>query len=81
MEADKWYLSKRYFAALVLVASTAATVSGFDFTPDMQTILSENLAALGTAGSMIVGVIAAVWSKKNEGKKIAAAKAVEAIKK
>ena len=61
---DPWYLSKRNYAALILVIVAFAKL--FDIELDSQ--FQENLMDfLSTAGILVAGVLAA-WSKYNEGK-------------
>jgi len=64
-EMDPWYLSKRNYAALILVIVAFAKL--FDIELDSQ--FQENLMDfLSTAGILVAGVLAA-WSKFNEKKK------------
>ena len=81
MKVDPWYASKRYWLAALLVVSTAVKNLGFEISPELQNLLSDNLTSAGTSIAMIIGAATAIWSKQGEKKKIAEAKAVETIKK
>jgi len=72
MEADKWYLSKRYWAAAILFVTTFLVNFGIDVDAETQGKLAEYFATLGSSIAAVVGIVLAVWSKKNEKKKISA---------
>lgn len=62
---DPWYLSKRNYAALILVIVALAKL--FDIELDSQ-FQEKLMDFLSTAGILVAGVLAA-WSKFNEKKK------------
>jgi len=62
---DPWYLSKRNYAALILLIVTGAKLFDIELDSEFQ----ENLMNfLSTAGIVVAGVLA-IWSKRNEKKK------------
>ena len=65
MDRDPWYLSKRNYAALILLIVTGAKL--FDIELDSQ-FHDDLMNFLSSAGIVIAGVLA-IWSKRNEKKK------------
>jgi hypothetical protein len=62
---DPWYLSKRNYAALILLIVTGARL--FDIELDSQ--FQERLMDFMSSAGVVAAGILAVWSKRNEGKK------------
>ena len=65
MDRDPWYLSKRNYAALILLIVTGAKL--FDIELDSQ--FQENLMDFMSSAGIVAAGILAVWSKRNEKKK------------
>ena len=66
MEKDKWYVSKRLYAAAVLILATVVAGFGIDLDAETQEVIVSNLTAIGVAGAALVSVALDFWSKYNE---------------
>jgi len=66
MDRDPWYLSKRNYAALILLIVTGAKL--FDIELDSQ--FQENLMNFMSSAGIVVAGVLALWSKRNEKKKV-----------
>ena len=68
---DPWYLSKRFYAALIMIIVSIASLFGYQVDETIQNGIMEALTALGT----LISVVLVVWSKlKEKGKNNAASK-------
>ena len=63
---DKWYVSKRLYAAVVLIVATIATGFGAELDAEAQEVIVSNLTAIGVAGAALVSVALDFWSKYSE---------------
>ena len=66
---DKWYVSKRLYAAAVLILATVVTAFGIEIDAETQEVIVSNLTAIGVAGAALVSAFLDLWSKYNESKK------------
>lgn len=68
---DPWYLSKRFYAALIMIIVSIASLFGYQMDETIQNGMMEALTALGT----LISVVLVVWSKiKEKGKNDASTK-------
>ena len=63
---DPWYISKRLYAAIVLILCTILASIGVEVDQDTQVLIVDNLVAVGTGVSMLIASGLAIWSKYNE---------------
>ena len=62
---DPWYLSKRNYAALILVIVLGAKL----FDVELDSEFKENLMNFLSAAGLLAAVVLNIWSKRNEKKK------------
>ncbi|MFA5387206.1 MAG: hypothetical protein WC322_02310 [Candidatus Paceibacterota bacterium] len=67
---DPWYLSKRIYAAVVMVIALIASLFGLDLGEETQSSIVEAFVAIAAG----VSALLAVWSKIREAKKAKAEK-------
>jgi len=63
---DPWYVSKRVYAAVILIVATVLTGFRVDIDAETQEVLVTNMTAIGLAGAALVSVVLDLWSKYKE---------------
>ena len=65
---DPWYLSKRIYAAAILIVATIAGYFSVEIDPETQAVIVDHAVAIALAFSALVSIFLDLWSKYREGK-------------